>query len=93
MIEKSSEVNFLHPINNLTRKQLLGKCRDLHGICYSTKNKSELIKIIENKVSNIIVDTKIDWRWRKLTSDDFSSKIHYLIDNFYQKKRYFFDKN
>jgi hypothetical protein len=60
-LRNHQRLTFSTPINNLTRKQLLGKCRDLHGICYSTKNKSELIKIIENKVSNIIVDTKIDY--------------------------------
>ena len=31
------------------------------------------------------LDANILRGWRKLTSDDFSSKTNYLIDNFYQK--------
>jgi DNA adenine methylase len=51
----------MEDINNLTRKQLLSKCRNFNGKGYSTKNKSELIKIIENKLLDIVVDTNIDY--------------------------------
>ena len=52
-------------------------------------NKINIKKLANNIETFINNDPFIHRGWRKLTSGDFSSKIHYLIDNFYQKNAIF----
>ena len=62
-----------------------------------TINETKIINTLPHDSQSILpsiknINTKKQWGWRKLTSDDFSIKSIYLIDNFYQKIRYFLIK-